>query len=299
MPARSLWGCVEGGGPIPQGVGEEWDWAEGLTFGAVTTEASADCLGCFEAGVSLWLTELRQETSVSIPTSGRHPGGRHRPEWGNFLCRPGVWGVGGGRWECGGWEEGAEGLGGWGEEGGGFQALIAVTAPGGWGDECLGPEQGPWWWISLCTNTLGSALCNIFTPSGIQASSREKRKFPLLTGLFLHRNFKRKVSVRDSSCSWPPPAPTTHLCSPHSQPAPLPVQTANWWQPSAPEPRVLPPAYPALLRLCVSTIGICQGSTHATMGHLDGEQILSRCPMWQQHFLPLMTRLFSTLFLAW
>ena len=33
-----------------------------MSCDAVTTEASADCLGCFEAGVSLWLTELRQET---------------------------------------------------------------------------------------------------------------------------------------------------------------------------------------------------------------------------------------------
>lgn len=54
------------------------------------------------------------------------------------------WEEGGGAWrggrrEVGGWGRGGE------EEGGGFQAPIAVTALGGWGDVCLGPEQGPWW----------------------------------------------------------------------------------------------------------------------------------------------------------
>ena len=188
--------------------------------------------------------------------------------------RFGEWEEGGGGVE--GWEEGGEGLGtGWEEDGGGFQAPIAVIAPGGWGDVCLGPEQGPWWWISTCTpNTLGSALCNIFTPSGNQASSS-------LTGFFLCRNFKRKVSEMDNSWSWSPPAPTTHPAFPSLSASTSASTDATWWQAPAPEPHVLPPARPAPLRLCLlcmSTVGICQGSTHATIGHPDGEQILPRCP---------------------
>lgn len=72
------------------------------------------------------MTELRQEASVSIP-----------PRAGIRCGLPLAGGTGLGEatpfggMGFGEWEEGAEGLGDWGEEGGGFQALIAVTAPGG------------------------------------------------------------------------------------------------------------------------------------------------------------------------
>ena len=74
MPVGSLWGSAKCGGPIREGGGEEGDWAEELTFGAFITEASANCAGCFEAGVSLQLAELRQEPSMSTPNSKQASG---------------------------------------------------------------------------------------------------------------------------------------------------------------------------------------------------------------------------------